>query len=278
MSELYILSVVTESKYYYPYLLETCKKFGKELITIGYNEKWLGYNWKFIKILEFIKNYKKDDIICFIDGYDVIAIRNLTELKKNFEEIQQRENCKIITGHDKSSFKNSIIQPFLFKQCKNLYLNSGSYIGYVKDIDEILSNLLNINNETNNDDQVLLTEYCINNPNDFYIDIKNEIFFVYSDSFNEIDNIINFENGEIVINKEKPFFIHGPASTYLNNILVKLNYNISEDIKNNLFNDFFQKKIYYLIKHHLGMNFEFILFILIIIIFIILLINKNYNN
>jgi hypothetical protein len=40
MDDLHIVTVVTKSNYYFPYLVESCKKNGKELTILGYNKEW----------------------------------------------------------------------------------------------------------------------------------------------------------------------------------------------------------------------------------------------
>jgi len=44
MDKLYIITVVTESKYYFTYLQKSFKLNGAELVVLGYNEKWKGLN------------------------------------------------------------------------------------------------------------------------------------------------------------------------------------------------------------------------------------------
>ena len=39
INDLHIVTVATESKYYFPYLIESCKRHGKELEVLGYGEK-----------------------------------------------------------------------------------------------------------------------------------------------------------------------------------------------------------------------------------------------
>jgi hypothetical protein len=53
MNNFHIVTVATESKYYFPYLLESCKNNGKELEVLGYGEKWEGLNWKFKKMIDY---------------------------------------------------------------------------------------------------------------------------------------------------------------------------------------------------------------------------------
>ena len=41
---MHIVTVVTHSENYFPYLVESCKRNGSDLIILGYGEKWLGFN------------------------------------------------------------------------------------------------------------------------------------------------------------------------------------------------------------------------------------------
>ena len=101
MDDLHIVTVVTKSNYYFPYLVESCKKNGKELTILGYNKEWQGFTWKFKLMINYLKKLKSTDIVCFIDGYDVICTRDLNELKNVFIKIQNETKSKIIVGHDK---------------------------------------------------------------------------------------------------------------------------------------------------------------------------------
>ena len=85
---LHIVSVATESRYYLPYLQDTCRKFGSDLIVLGYGEKWTGYVFKFEKIIEFLRTIDPWDIVCFVDGYDVICTRDLSMLIPTFYQIK----------------------------------------------------------------------------------------------------------------------------------------------------------------------------------------------
>ena len=77
MNKLHIVTVATDSQYYFPYLVESCKRNGKELEVLGMGEVWQGFNWKYVKMMEYLKTLPTDDIVCFVDGYDVVCCRNL---------------------------------------------------------------------------------------------------------------------------------------------------------------------------------------------------------
>ena len=155
---MHIVTVVTESQYYFPYLVESCKKNGQELIVLGYGEKWLGFNWRFKKMIEFLKQLPEHDIVCVVDGYDVICTRHLNELEDEFIKIKNRTNCKFIVGHDKS-YSIHKYNWLLFGTCKNKSLNAGTYIASAGDMLTIITKIYNLNPKDNADDQVLLTKY-----------------------------------------------------------------------------------------------------------------------
>jgi hypothetical protein len=234
MNKIYIVTVATDEKYYFKYLKESCKKNGSELVVLGAGEKWKGFNWRFKLILNYINTLNDDDIVCVIDGYDVICTRKLDELKDIFIRIQSEKQCKIIVGYDNLEYMNSFLRLIIsinFGKCDNVSLNAGTYIGYVKDIKNLIKSLQSLNSDDDADDQKLLTKYYGINSNDVYIDTENEIFCTVAKTFNEIDDLFKFEDGTIIHNDHKPFFLHAPGATYLDNVIIKLGYNYDYDDK-----------------------------------------------
>jgi hypothetical protein len=277
MNNLHIITVSTHSDYYFPYLIKSCKNNGKELTVLAYGEKWKGFNWRFKLVINYLKNINKNDIICFVDGFDVICTRNLNQLKDVFFKLKNKYNCKIIVGEHKMIVNNNfsscckILLKYYFGECKNVSLNAGTYIGQAKDLIEILETIYNTFPLNNADDQKLLTKYCLMNPDDIYIDVNNEIFLTLELPYQEIDKYIKFnKNGNDINisynNNNNPFFIHGAGQTYLDNIIINLNYqyDYNNPINNELSKNFY-KNILFRIK-----NSIFIIIVLIIIILIII--------
>ena len=274
MDDLHIITIVTKSDYYFPYLLESCERNGKKLTILGLNEKWKGFTWRFKIMINYLKQLKPTDIVCIIDGYDVICNRDLNELKNEFIKIKNKTNCKIVIGHDKLIKTNLYYINYLFVtmfygKCKNISLNAGTYIGYVKDILDIILSLYTENDGL--DDQQILTKYC-NSNNDIYIDVNNKIFLTIDKPYSNIDNYLNIQNNTVIYNNNKPFFIHAPGNTYLEKTLLLLNYNVSN---NNIQKSMIRRVINNLYIFIIN-NMLFILFILFIIIFIIYKLIKYY--
>jgi len=275
MDKLHIVTVATDSKYYFPYLVDSCKKNGKELEVLGMGEKWEGFNWKFKKMIDYLNTLPKDDIVCFVDGYDVLCTRKLNELIPAFKKIRHREKCKMIVGYAiyttlLYNIYNDIINTLHFGKCNNKSLNSGTYIGYVSDILIILKNIRIMNSNNLSDDQQLLTTYCSKNRKEIYIDDKSELFLTSESPLGQIDNYITLKNKQVMYNNKYPFFIHAAGSGFLNKVLLELGYNYNGNIEENLKLDFYTVKVPRFINeilHTLSINFIliFILFIFILL-------------
>ena len=282
MSKLYILTVATESTCYFPYLKESIEKNGGELIVLGFGKKWKGFTWRFSLILDKLKELNKNDIVCFVDGYDVICTRNLESLKNDFITIHKRENCKIIVGHDKKIYDTFIqrIRNFQaelkFGKCNNLNLNAGTYIGYVKDIIFILSSIYEKKKYDTDDDQVLLIKYCNNNKNDIYIDIHNELFLTISKYNDELDKYIKFKDNKIYFqNNNHAYFLHACGEGYLDNVIIRLGYNMKKKVKDEIKKKEYEKTINE-IKHFFKSNIIYILFFIFFIILFYILYKKYF--
>ena len=63
------------------------------------------------KMINYLRSIDSDEIVCFLDGYDVICIKDLTNLPNDFlNYIELFPKCKIIIGSD----DNSIFPKFIF--------------------------------------------------------------------------------------------------------------------------------------------------------------------
>jgi len=269
--KLYIITVATYDYGYLPYLKYSCKKYSYDLIVLGYGEKWKGFNWRYRLVLDFLNSLNNDDIICFVDGFDVICTRNLYELPNVFNNLKNKYNVKIIISEQK--FFNNIYSFFhsiYFGKCNNKCINAGTYIGNVYDIKKILIEIYNLNPNDNADDQILLTKYCKYNKHNVYIDIDNEIFLSLEYKYNEIDNSLIFYKDYVIYNNNSPFFIHGPGETFLDNIIIKLDYNYdySNKVKDILLKNYYNKMYFRIMNSKSSKILIVVIIIIIILVFI----------
>jgi len=276
MVQLHIITVATESKYYYPYLVESCKKNNYNLTVLGFGEKWKGFNWRLKLMREYLQSLPSDDIVCFVDGYDVLCVRDLSEMICCFNNIKTTEKCKIIVGYD--NIKNHALKPIVRMYFGNS-INAGTYIGTTIDILNMLNIMNKIDSMDNSDDQVLFNKYYNMYKTDIYID-KNMMLFatiINGLSFQDVDKYYTIEDNNLYVKNTsiKPFFIHAPNANFLNTVLIKLNYSYDDTVENNLKKDY-GKKVHTTTVNIINKNKIYIIIIIIIILLLLYLLYPNH--
>lgn len=165
------ICVATDTRLYFPYLTQLLP----ELVVLGMGMKWKGFIMKFNLLVEYLETLNDDDIICFIDAYDVLPTKNIVNLEKQFIEFsKENPEVKMIIGADEEIYYIQNIVHSLIFHCPNI--NSGTYIGYCKNILHILNTILKRPNIY--DDQMELGRYAKTHKNEIYIDKYSSFFRV----------------------------------------------------------------------------------------------------
>jgi hypothetical protein len=272
----HIITIATNSELYFPYLVDSCKKNGIPLTVLGYGEKWTGFTFRFDKMIQYLKKLDPNDVVCFIDGYDVICVRNLNEMTDVFLQLKNKNNCKIVIAENNIIMNNLynvvlyITVKTSFDKCKNKLINAGSYIGQVKDILYVLEQIYTGDNTL--DDQKILVKYCKSNPNDIYIDLKNELFLTIDRPFDSIHPYLTVKNNKIYYNNNRPFFIHGNGHTYLDSTLDLIGYK-NVNINHKLY--YKNKSKYFISTYFNEVCYVSIYIIIFIVLFIYIMIKKH---
>ena len=272
----HIITIATNSELYFPYLVDSCKKNGIPLTVLGYGEKWTGFTFRFDKMIQYLKKLDPNDVVCFIDGYDVICVRNLNEITDVFLQLKKKNNCKIVIAENNIIINNLynvvlyITVKTSFDKCKNKLINAGSYIGHVKDILHILEQIYTGDNTL--DDQKILVKYCKSNPNDIYIDLKNELFLTIDRPFDSIHPYLTVKNNKIYYNNNRPFFIHGNGHTYLDSTLDLIGYK-NVNINHKLY--YKNKNKYFISTYFNEVCYVSIYIIIFIVLFIYIMVKKH---
>lgn len=204
---IHYLTVATEEKLYLPYL----KQLLPELIILGMNTKWEGFITKYRLVIKYLNELNENDIVCFMDAYDVLPTKNIINLENQFNLfMKNHKNIKMIIGYDlvDNIFLENMEQKW-FGTINNDRLNSGNYIGYVKNIHRILSYILD-QNPNMEDDQLEITNYAKRFPGEIYIDKGKNFFNVITKPLESIKvNDIDYEYS----------FIHANGNGFLNDFL-----------------------------------------------------------
>lgn len=179
---------------------------------------------KIYKTYEYIStdhNIKMDDIICIIDGHDMLFNRKLykpTDIKTEF--IKANTDMIISTESNFSHHCNSV-KHFFEKNFKKpfCYLNSGFIIAYKKSYLNMFSDIINNINKYKShikSDQRILSLYIMDKTisNNLPIKLIVDDDLIYSTTLNT--------NTNLKLNEIQSFFIH---VTFLKNSIQNVKYN-----------------------------------------------------
>ena len=188
-------------------------------VTCLMPNEWIGFYYTKIKVMQdAIENLPNDDIVLFIDAYDVLINGNIDEIIEKFNSY----NCDVLLSSElycwppyyKAELDNEVKSNTKYK-----YANSGGYIGYVKNMKELFAwrtEEEKINMCRDHGDQAYFMRYFTDNHKhkNIKLDTDARIFqsmvFV---SWKEID----FRNGRMYNNvlNSYPNFIHFNGSSML---------------------------------------------------------------
>ena len=234
-----LVTVATHSQSYFPFLLESCKRYGAELVVLGFNQQWRGYNQKNLLMKEYLDTLASDQIVCFIDAYDVILLRPLEDLEALFVNFNKITGARIIVGCDQTAKgkKLGLSSRLYYGACNNQHINAGTYIGYVADLRDMITYILNkISDDVKADDQLLIRKYCSATKN-IHIDC-DRIFFLTlvggkKDTFPlnhpNINVVVDPDSHDLYYNNIRPFIVHGAGHINMLNLVEALGYDISPE-------------------------------------------------
>jgi hypothetical protein len=237
-SKMKLVTVATHSERYYPYLKISAERYGHELITLGWGQKWKGFAWRFELMKEYLRSVEQDEIVCFIDAFDVVVLETPRTIEQKFIELTNGDTSRVLISKEQYSHNGiengilSYLQSFVFTKCKEEYVNAGTYMGTASTLLELYEKICNeFKCAPDTDDQRLIQDYCMKNNTAFIIDNECSIFLVINSTLSKIkkdEYHINFINNKLLYNdKIFPAFFHGNGYTDFDYIIEKLGYDTS---------------------------------------------------
>jgi len=235
------------------YLLYSAE-MSKTNIHVHLVKNWKGFIDKITCMKEILRSHLPNHIICFVDAYDVLCFADIAEIRKKFLEY----NCNILLGCELNCYpdrfkpayealENSIReQPsgFFHGLTKYKYVNSGGYIGYCKDLQDMLDWKTPVEAEevcSNGGDQNYFTEYYLTHALDSFLNYRyTRTHHILLDSkqvlFQNMHRVnwkeMSFINGRFYnqILNSHPCFVHVNGYSYCDNKLWSFKKQKQEDI------------------------------------------------
>ncbi len=207
-----IVTVATEEKFYLKWLRESCTRYGTNLIVLGMGYKWEGLMMKYRLMIDFLENEDSNNIICFVDAYDVIMTGNVNHLKLSYLQAVYETQYKVIVASEFKNTNNNLsgkivqsLQNFTFSATDDNSINSGTYIGKASDLLEIIKEMISYE-EIN--DQTAFNIYKSIHPEFVKIDNEREFF-----------NVSHILEDASSFSYPDSFFLHRPGNNLMINFL-----------------------------------------------------------
>jgi len=117
------------------YLFETARFHNVEVTNLAKSQEWKGFYQRLLAMKETIEPFPDDDIVCFIDSYDLIVNADKDTIIRKFKEA----NCELLFGAE-TNLHPPILKTLNYPNSTTIfrYLNAGTYIGYVRAIKQML--------------------------------------------------------------------------------------------------------------------------------------------
>jgi hypothetical protein len=191
------------------YLVDSAHLHGITIQNLATTTKWNGLQDKLLAIRQFVKTLDSNDIVCFVDAYDVIVNSDLETIEKVFKVAK----CDILFGAEQQldppvfSIDSYPQSPTPFR-----FLNSGVYIGYV----HAIQRMVNTDSFLHMNDQEYCNRYFLDNRQSENISLDTGTQLALN-MFKVSWNMLSISEGNITFefNNTIPCFIHFNGLSYL---------------------------------------------------------------
>lgn len=223
-----IVTFATRSDGYFPYLLQSARRYKNRIVVLGWNEEWKGFGSKVLALKKYIQTVPDDEVVVFVDAYDVVFLRNLDSLEKEYISFTKQHGKRIVISASRSTF--DFIYNIRFGKCKGQNLNSGTFIGYAGVIRRMLHEICSAVGDCQDrhvDDQQLFSSYCRQNEDIFSFDTEFDWFLIWGLLEDwDIAPSVTFQDETLYYEGKTPYVLHCPGNKDMSDILTKLGYRV----------------------------------------------------
>jgi hypothetical protein len=203
--KLHVLTVASDMTQGAKQLLATCKKNGVEIEILGLGQPYQGNGHKLVHLKEKLKSYSWNDIVLFVDAYDILFMADTKTILEKFYNMKS----SFVIAAEKNCFPfKELADQYPPSPTPFRFLNSGSFIGKVHVIQKILEDLEPI--IINSSDQAQFTKHYLKHPELYTFDYQCELFLPLS-TVKESDVRLNYKKKTVdcLITNTKPCIVHG---------------------------------------------------------------------
>lgn len=203
--QLHMCTVGTELNKGLSQLLDSCNYRNIKIEVLGFAKPFRGLAQKLIFVQDYIQTLPDDDVVMFVDGYDVLILNDIDTILQAFLDVG---HSFIISGERFCWPLTNRCHEFPSNNSSFRFVNSGVYIGYVGTIKAVFKSFSPIN--PRDDDQGLLSAYYLSHSGEIQIDAACQFFLTTAGVlFQELE--LDYLNRQIQIKATgvRPFALHG---------------------------------------------------------------------
>lgn len=163
------LHVCTVANYAHPFFgnfLDSCHRHNIPVAILGWEKKYLGHGWALQLMDHYIQTLPDEDIILVVDSFDIFFVTGKEEILEKFHSfhkpiyISAEDNCA------PDEFLKNIYPPSSTPYC---YVNSGTYMGYVKEIKRLFKGFAHPICPLQNHQRIFTLDF-LRHPEDYHLD------------------------------------------------------------------------------------------------------------
>ena len=228
-----VFAVCTHTEGWYNALAISAQRGGYNLITIGWQQTWGGFVWRMSLILDALETLNEDEIICFVDAYDVIILVPAIELRARYTAL-------VHDGRVLLAVENPLKEPLAYTLKRAVFgacvggqtVNAGAYMGTVAMVRKFIVLILNRAQETSQpNDQKVLNSLCRTLVKDelIAVDTEGDVFFHAVCASNRVSGVVHGyclfglgANLENPLTGRRPAMLHAPGGLSLDRVCRRL--------------------------------------------------------
>ena len=195
------------------------------LTLLGLGDSYEHHGKKIHILKAFIKDLPKEDILIYVDAFDVIFL----DTKKAIETTFLNLNQDIVFGAEhhvlSSSFSHFLKNLFIYPKSPTSYryVNAGTFAGYIGALLDLFNTAISTSCR---DDQIAFSNFFIKNPKALYPDYEQKLFTCNGGRGGLEEKDYQLKNKKLVATKtnQYPKILHIPGKVFipLDNITQKL--------------------------------------------------------
>mgnify|MGYP001570236191 CR=1 FL=1 len=202
-------------------LMESFARFGVSCVNLGAEKAYPAHGTKVVLLREFLADKPELEIICYVDAFDVLLIRDPIGIETAFEALKAEI---VFYAEGYFTYKRNRFCRFRAKRrlpsrfwtnTEYRYLNAGCIVGYAGPLRNFLA-ALPVGAHTPCD-QTPMVDYWIKNPSKLALDFQQTLFTGTGgrEGFEKEDFDFDSRSIRNRLTDTQPFFVHFPGKNWV---------------------------------------------------------------